>query len=108
MKPRSSQRARLLAASFVVTAASGCVATTSQDPQPMPTSNPPAPTTTTATQPPPPTPPPPSTGTPSTPASSHIEKRPDGTCVEIANTHCPPGATCNPPPPKKVTCPTTM
>ncbi|MEM6993857.1 MAG: hypothetical protein AAF721_25305 [Myxococcota bacterium] len=34
-----------------------------------------------------------------------IERRPDGTCVEIVEEHCDPGDRCNPPPPREVPCP---
>ncbi len=34
-----------------------------------------------------------------------IERRPDGTCFEVIDVKCEPGATCNPPPPRDVPCP---
>lgn len=34
-----------------------------------------------------------------------IEKMPDGTCMEYVSVYCPPGDSCNPPPPREVPCP---
>ena len=37
-----------------------------------------------------------------------IEKMPDGTCMEYVDVYCPPGDSCNPPPPREVQCPEEM
>lgn len=34
-----------------------------------------------------------------------IEKMPNGTCREYVDVYCPPGDSCNPPPPREVPCP---
>jgi len=34
-----------------------------------------------------------------------VEKQPDGTCIEYVSVYCPPGDSCNPPPPREVPCP---
>jgi hypothetical protein len=34
-----------------------------------------------------------------------VRRREDGTCWEFHDMHCPPQATCNPPPPRQVACP---
>ncbi len=34
-----------------------------------------------------------------------IQRRPDGSCWRVVHVDCPPGVSCNPPPPKRVPCP---
>jgi hypothetical protein len=38
----------------------------------------------------------------------HVQRRPDGTCWEYFDVRCPPDATCNPPPPRRVDCPANL
>jgi hypothetical protein len=48
-------------------------------------------------------PPVPALPMPTNPAA--VEKRADGTCVEVHHVTCPPNVRCNPPPPSPVQCP---
>jgi hypothetical protein len=112
-----SPRPGRFAAPLVVTVAAvaGCASgPESGNPPPQ---NPPSPST--ATQPPanpPPVqlppepashphvnPPPPQLPVASNPAN--VQKRDDGTCIEFFHVNCPPGVSCNPPPPHPVQCP---
>ena len=42
------------------------------------------------------------------PSKADVFKRQDGTCYAAMPINCPPDATCNPPPPTRVTCPDNM
>ncbi|MCB9540026.1 MAG: hypothetical protein H6704_27750 [Myxococcales bacterium] len=42
---------------------------------------------------------------PTAPHGAKVDVRPDGTCWQFYETRCPPGARCNPPPPRQVQCP---
>jgi hypothetical protein len=50
-------------------------------------------------------PPPQKRRLPKAPDDSRVSKHEDGTCWYHAPEHCPPGAKCNPPPPREVECP---
>jgi hypothetical protein len=44
--------------------------------------------------------------TPRGDSSTHLERQADGTCLLSEEIECPPDATCNPPPPRRVDCDT--
>jgi hypothetical protein len=104
-KPR-----RTFAASLVMTIAAGpaCVvseskpAQTTPPPDPVIVANPPPPENTT--------PAPPPTPTQETPPAYQrnwtVTLEPNGNCLAYMDVQCKKGATCNPPPPQPVACPT--
>ena len=91
---------RSFAAPFVVTLAAvpACyVQSSAPPPQPQPVAQPADPHPVVVTNPPRPQ--------PAASTSWHVYKTQDG-CEAIVNVECPAGASCNPPPPSKVECPT--
>ncbi|MFO0760562.1 MAG: hypothetical protein U0359_29040 [Byssovorax sp.] len=121
-KPRRARYGAPIVITIAAVATSGCGSTPEYPPNPPPPEpihrNPPAqeiptapPTATFATPPPTAKPTAQIAGNDLPPPTGHgrVETNPDGSCTEypdLSGFTCPPGMTCNPPPPRKVRCPT--